>query len=103
MIKNITKRTGRRISDFEKHNIKTFRDLRDLLMKKPTPKKLSTELGLSKAFAGLPNVSIEKKRVTMVDREKAIGRWQLIEEKLNEKGLSVNGTNTNVRKSFTMK
>jgi len=39
----------------------------------------------------LPNVEIRERRYTPIDREKEIGRWKVIEQELEKRGLPVTG------------
>jgi len=102
MVKGLADITGYRISDYQLQNVKTWKDLRNTLMQRPASKKLYKRLRNSKAFADLPNVSLVAQRVTPIHKEKAVGRWQLIKEELEERGLPVTGFSTKVKKSFNM-
>jgi hypothetical protein len=42
-------------------------------------------------LTSLPNVKVYDRRVTPIDKEKAVGRWKVIEKELNERGLPVTG------------
>jgi hypothetical protein len=42
-------------------------------------------------LTSLPNVKIIGRRETPVDREKAVGRWKIIEAELRSRGLPVLG------------
>lgn len=57
----------------------------------PKPRKLVEALARKEDLVSLPNVSIFAKRVTPIDKEKAVGRWKVIEEELMERGLPVTG------------
>lgn len=102
MVKGLAAATGYRISDFHLQSVKTWRGLKNTLLKNPPPKELYKRLKSSKAFVDLPNVALISKRVTPIDKEKAIGRWKLIEEELEERGLPVTGHKTTVKKSFSV-
>lgn len=39
------------------------------------------------ALADLPNVAISHRHVSMIDKERSLGRWKLIHESLSKQGL----------------
>ena len=61
------------------------------IIKPPKARKLIEALAQRETLLNLPNVSIFTKRVTPIDKEKAVGRWKLIEQELQERGLPVTG------------
>ena len=83
--------TGRRVPDPDIENITTPKSLVVHLVKKPKPKKLAENLMTSNKVADLPNVQILDRRYTPIDREKEVGRWKIIEEELEARGLPVTG------------
>jgi len=101
-VKRITMRTGTRLSDYTVQNITTLGQLRDVLLRRPKPKKIAERLKTSTTLDSLPNVSIIDRRVTPIDREKRIGRWKLIEQELVDRGLPVTGQNTKVKKAIVI-
>jgi hypothetical protein len=58
---------------------------------KPRPKNLAETLTTKAELASLPNVKIMSRRETPVDKEKAVGRWKIIEAELRGRGLPVLG------------
>jgi hypothetical protein len=58
---------------------------------KPRPKNLAETLATKTELASLPNVKIISRRETPVDKEKAVGRWKIIEAELRSRGLPVLG------------
>jgi hypothetical protein len=58
---------------------------------KPRPKNLAETLATKTELASLPNVKIMGRRETPVDKEKAVGRWKVIEAELRSRGLPVLG------------
>jgi hypothetical protein len=58
---------------------------------KPRPKNLAETLATKTELASLPNVKITGRRETPVDKEKAVGRWKVIEAELRSRGLPVLG------------
>ncbi len=83
--------TGIRIPDPEIDSIKTANGLLGHLIKKPKPKKLAETLKLSDKLQTLPNLHIMDRRYTPIDKEKAVGRWKVVEKELRERGLPVTG------------
>ncbi len=63
------------------------------VIKPAKPRKLIEALAQKEELLNLPNVSVYAKRVTPVDKEKAVGRWKLIEEELKARELPVTGHN----------
>ena len=79
---------GIKMSDFELTKVKTLRDLSLLLVHgKPEQKKLAQSLQEQEGIMGLANVKVYQRRVTPVDKEKALGRWKIIEKELFDRGL----------------
>lgn len=61
-------------------------------MKPPKAKKLAEEIENKQLFQSLPNVKVFPRRVTPIDKEKMMGRWKVIREELERRGLPVIGT-----------
>ncbi|KAF2204989.1 hypothetical protein GQ43DRAFT_437420 [Delitschia confertaspora ATCC 74209] len=97
LLKRLTALTGLRISDPNILQIDTFADLYHQLLaaSKPQPKKLVEEIladpKKAKKVMSIPNVKISPRRVTVVDKEKEVGRWKVIEYALKERGIPVTG------------
>ena len=79
--------TGRRIPDPDISGITTPMSLLVHLIKKPKPKRVAKALMKSNPVAHLPNVHIQDKRYGLIDREMENGRWKIIEEELEKRGL----------------
>ena len=88
ILKRVMQLTGKRIPDPEIAGIVNPRQLMVHLVKKPKPKKLAET---TNRLADLPNVQIFDRRFTPIDREKEVGRWKVIEEELQARGLPVTG------------
>jgi hypothetical protein len=58
---------------------------------KPRAKNLAETLATKAELVSLPNVKIMGRRETPVDKEKAVGRWKVIEAELRSRGLPVLG------------
>jgi hypothetical protein len=94
LVKRLTKLTGLRISDPALLNIHTFAHLYTqlLIAAKPKPKKLFEEIvqdSKKKRVLNIPNVKFSPRRVTVIDKEKEVGRWKVIEYALTERGIPV--------------
>ncbi|KAI2617846.1 ribosomal subunit 39S-domain-containing protein [Hypoxylon sp. NC1633] len=92
----ITKRffqlTGRLVPDHQLSSITDVRSLLRAVLKPPKSKTLTQEIQeRQKDLVMLPNVSVATKRVTRGDREKALGRFKLIEEELKKRSLPLQG------------
>jgi hypothetical protein len=84
--------TGKRIPDIVVSNAKTLDDLYQAFKTKEPTKKLyqAEELDELKEAS---NVQVLGRRRNVVDREKAVGRWKIIEEELDLRGLPLFGSN----------
>ena len=91
-----------RISDYNLLNAKTLGDLRRALIDQYKPKKITQQLKVAESVQSLANVQVYASRRTPIHKEKAIGRWKLIEEELLERGLPVTGHTTNVKKPIVL-
>lgn len=69
----------------------TLRDFHRAILSKPKPKKLSLELLGNKELMANPNLQVRGGRQTPVHKERAVGRWKLIETELENKGLPIFG------------
>ena len=83
--------TGRRIPDPNISAITTPKSLLVHLFKKPKAKRIAETLLTSNQLAGLPNVQILDRRYGPIDREVEVGRWKVIKEELEKRGLPVTG------------
>ena len=83
--------TGRRIPDPDISAITTPKSLLVHLVKKPKPKKVAEAIKKSNEIAELPNVQTFDKRYSLIQREKEVGRWKVITEELEKRGLPVHG------------
>ncbi|KAK2765214.1 hypothetical protein FQN54_008913 [Arachnomyces sp. PD_36] len=93
VLKRTSQITGHRIPDNHISSLKTVSQLINQLVSasKPKPKKLAESLAADKQLQSLPNVKIAGRRMTPIDKEKEVGRWKVIEEELNRRGLPVTG------------
>ncbi|KAK0744268.1 hypothetical protein B0T21DRAFT_447536 [Apiosordaria backusii] len=90
--KRIQKLTGHIIPDGKLVVITTADKLIKELVKAPKAKKLAEEIENKQIFQSLPNVRVFPRRVTPIDKEKMVGRWKVIREELERRGLPVIGT-----------
>ena len=82
--------TGHRIPDPAAQDINSAKALLGHLLKKPK-KKVAERLTGNEELANLPNVKVRERRWTLIDKEKEVGRWKIIEEELMNEGLPVPG------------
>lgn len=91
VLKRVMQLTGRRIPDPDISAITTPKSLLVHLIKKPKPKRIAEVLLNSNQVAELPNVQILDKRYGPIDREIEVGRWKVIKDELEKRGLPVTG------------
>jgi len=94
IFKRITQLTALRIPDPVLSKATTLRSLYiyQLEVIKPKPKNLAETLSMKEEVAALPNIKIMDRRETPIDKDKAVGRWKVIEAELRGRGLPVLGT-----------
>ena len=86
-MKRILQLTGRRLSDPVLSSSSTLAHLYYALLAKPEPKRLAQTPQLRKLNLMLPNATVHNRRQTPIDKDKAVGRWKIIEEELEARGL----------------
>ncbi|KAL2067340.1 hypothetical protein VTL71DRAFT_1765 [Oculimacula yallundae] len=91
ILKRFMQLTGIRIPDAHLGSSKTASALLKYLIVQPKPRKLVDALSQKEDLVSLPNVSIFPKRITPVQVERSLGRWKIIEEELQQRGLPVTG------------
>ncbi|KAH8885413.1 hypothetical protein GQ53DRAFT_751145 [Thozetella sp. PMI_491] len=91
VIKRIQQLSGQVIPDAKQININSISTLLSQLLRAEKPKKLAEELELKGSLESLPNVSTYSRRVTPIDKEKMVGRWKVITQELEKRGLPVIG------------
>ena len=89
--------TGARIPDPVVRSVHTVGNLLEQVLKKPQPKKLAEVLLARSDLIALPNVEIFETRHSYIDKEKEIGRWKVIEDELESRGLPVTGPSHEAR------
>ena len=85
--------TGCRLPDPAISAAKTLADLYYAFRTKEKPKKLVETPQLQRLNEQLSNVTIHSSRRTYVHKEKAVGRWKVIENELIARDLPIFGTN----------
>ncbi|KIW08499.1 uncharacterized protein PV09_01394 [Verruconis gallopava] len=90
--RRVQQRTGIRLTDPQFTHATTAGAMFNHLWKPEKPKKLAERLMSNEELANLPNVKIADHRITFVHREREVGRWKVIEEELNERGIPALGT-----------
>lgn len=83
--------TGIRITDPVITSSNTAGVLLSNITAPPPPQKLAEKLENNRTLSNLPNVKISNRRITPIDKEKQVGRWKVIEQKLLDKNLPVIG------------
>ncbi|KAL1640299.1 hypothetical protein SLS58_007115 [Diplodia intermedia] len=91
VVKRVMQLTGTRISDPIIAKSDTAGILLSNITKKPQPTKLFEKLERDQMLSHLRNVKISPRRITPIDKEKQVGRWKVIEQKLLDKNLPVTG------------
>ena len=81
--------TGRRIPDPGISAIATPTSLLVHLARQPKPKNIAEALLSSNRVTELGNVQIFDRRYGPIDRETEMGRWKIITEELEKRGLPV--------------
>ncbi|KAI3321004.1 ribosomal subunit 39S-domain-containing protein [Xylariaceae sp. AK1471] len=90
--KRIFQLTGQLIPDHQLPSITTVQTLLHTLKKPPKPATLTQEIQKrQQELLELPNVTIATKRVTKGDKEKALGRFKLMQEEFKKRDLPVLG------------
>jgi len=100
--KQILEETGMRVSDFDLQKVKTLGHLRRALVDQYQPKKTTQQLRVAESIQGLGNVQVYSRRRTPIHKQKEIGRWKLIEQELQERGLPVTGHTTDVKRQILL-
>jgi Rap1 GTPase-GDP dissociation stimulator 1 len=92
VVKRIQQLTGHIIPSAKLPAISTVKSLLAILVRPPKPKKLVEELQANGELEALSNVTVHDRRVTPIDKQKAVGRWKVIVQELEKRDLPVTGT-----------
>lgn len=88
MTKRIFQLTGQLIPDHQLTSLTTVQALLHTLKKPPKPATLTEEIQKHKQeLLEMPNVTIATKRVTKGDKEKALGRFKLMQAEFKKRDL----------------
>ncbi|RKF77091.1 hypothetical protein GcM1_222046 [Golovinomyces cichoracearum] len=87
VIKRITNLSGIRIPDAAITSMITTRSFLDQIIKPPKSQKLADFLVQKAELINLPNVSVHPRRITLREKETAVGRWKLIEEEFTARDI----------------
>jgi hypothetical protein len=90
--KRLYQLTGTLLSDARLGAARTVKHVLSLASKPPPATKLAETLQRRADVSELANVTVYGYKQTMVHKEKAIGRWKVIKEELEKRGLPVTGT-----------
>ncbi|CAC9890921.1 unnamed protein product [Aureobasidium pullulans] len=88
---NLRTATNMQIPDIIMHRATTLKDFQQAILSKPKPKKLSKDLLANSELMANPNLQVRGRRQTPIHKERAVGRWKVIEEELVNRGLPVFG------------
>ncbi|KAI9900515.1 hypothetical protein N3K66_004777 [Trichothecium roseum] len=91
MRKRLYQLTGTLIPDAKLAAARTIKHLQTLATVPPKKPKLAEVLGGMSEFGDLPNVRLHERKITSIDRENEVGRWKVIKEELERRGLPVSG------------
>ncbi|OTB00500.1 hypothetical protein M426DRAFT_324276 [Hypoxylon sp. CI-4A] len=90
--KRVFQLTGQLVPDHQLLSINDVRSLLHVVQTPPKSKTLTQEIQERRQdLVQLPNVSVATKRVTRGDKEKAVGRFKLVEEELKKRDLPLEG------------
>lgn len=91
IVKRALQLTGSRLPDPLIGSATTLADLYQGYVTEEPAKKLYDSKEIQRLKANVPNVIVHEKRQTMMEKEKAIGRWKLIEDELVARDLPLTG------------
>ncbi|OHW97948.1 hypothetical protein CSPAE12_03318 [Colletotrichum incanum] len=89
--KRVFQLTGHHVHDAKLAQVNTVADLISTIVKPPKPTKVADAVRERGELLELPNVRVHDRRVTPIDKETAVGRWKVITEELEKRGLPVTG------------
>ena len=88
------------IPDIVMHRATTLKDFQQAILTKPKPKKLSFALLANEELMANRNIQVRGGRQTPVHKDRAVGRWKLIENELVNRGLPVFGHGIKADRGF---
>ncbi|KAL2759967.1 hypothetical protein ACRALDRAFT_1079118 [Sodiomyces alcalophilus JCM 7366] len=89
--KRIFQLTGHLLPDAKLARIETVNQFLSILVGPPPAKKVVEAIERKGDLLQLPNVRVHSRRVTPIDKEIEVGRWKLIREQLEKRGLPLTG------------
>jgi hypothetical protein len=92
IIKRLLQLTGARPSDHLLSSATTLEGLYNAFKIKEKPKKLAQSEQMQSMNTAIPNITVHHRKRSMIDKEKAVGRWKVIEEELMKRDLPVTGS-----------
>lgn len=84
--------TGKRVPDSVVSRATTVEDLYNAYKTPVAPKKLHQQPQMKEVKVSIPNVKVHRKKQKMMHQERAIGRWKVIEQELEKRGIPTKGT-----------
>lgn len=95
--------TGNAIPDAKLLQITNVRSLIETVTKPPPPTKVYEAVTQSGELDSLPNVTVHARRRTPVDKAVDLGRWKVVEQELEKRGLPVLGKDHDVADKYRKK
>ena len=92
ILKRTLQLTGKRLSDPSISTSSTLADLYHAFRTTKTPNQLAQAPQLKKLRVNAPNVTVHTRRQTPIDKDKAVGRWKIIEDELTSRDLPITGS-----------
>ncbi|GKT65550.1 hypothetical protein ColTof4_03683 [Colletotrichum tofieldiae] len=89
--KRVFQLTGHHVHDVKLAQVNTVADLISTIVKPPKPTKVADAVRERGELLELANVRVHDRRLTPIDKETAVGRWKVITEELEKRGLPVTG------------
>ena len=89
--KRLFQLTGNYIPDARLGACTTVKHLLTFSTQQPKPTKLAQEIELKNLFEDLSNVRTQDTKIKTIQKETEVGRWKVIEEELEKRGLPATG------------
>jgi len=89
--KRLFQLTGNYIPDARLGACTTVKHLLTFSTQQPKPTKLAKEIELKNLFDDLTNVRTQSTKIKTIQKETEVGRWKIIEEELEKRGLPATG------------
>lgn len=90
--KRLYQLSGRLTPDSKLAAARTIKHVLAIATQADKPPKLAEILETQSELPKIPNVTLHDRKVGPIDKERAVGRWKIIEEELQKRGLPVSGS-----------